>query len=158
MNADKITKLYPGLTDKERAVLAFAYLIHGDHAEHARVAAHRSSWEFRSWSIGLQNLALFWGLEHWRNRCIMLACATAARATADESGIDDLLAKAGARDRHLQALDQALIEVCTEHNIDETAVRLVAAVADRHEGYQGETPTADAVAEVKVALLTILLP
>ena len=73
MKDDTITKLYAGLTDKERAALAFDYLIPGNDIEIQRIQSampdqHFSGLprEYRQTFDGFLHVALFYALEYWR--------------------------------------------------------------------------------------------
>ena len=76
---DPLIKLYAGLNDKERAVLAFTYRAGHNDLEVARIESAMAEQSFiglpygyRRMTSKLQGLALLYGVEHWRRVALCL--------------------------------------------------------------------------------------
>lgn len=133
MKHDRITKLYEGLNNRERAALSLSYLIGGDELELGRVIAavpvktYRClDFEYRQWLDSFFSLASLWTGEHWRTRTRLMAALAAfhihhARKEADK--VADMLMLFERLESRLLALDRALLAICQEHGIDPEAVR-----------------------------------
>ena len=84
---DPLTKLYAGLTDTERAVIAFTYRAGHNDLEVARIESAMTEQTFiglpygyRRMTGNLQSLALLYCIEHWRRvaLCFTMLAGTMA--------------------------------------------------------------------------------
>ncbi len=143
MKQDRIAKLYEGLTNKERAALAFRYMTDTNELELERVASavpmkiyKCRDMEYQGWLNGFADMAALWAIEHWQTYSRMLAALVALHLTIackkldhKELDKDEIQAMMDAHKKwesHLLALDRALLAICEEHGIDPDAVRRMA--------------------------------
>lgn len=136
MKRDRIAKLYEGLTNKERAVLAFHYMTDINELELERVAAavpmktyECSDMEYRQWLNSLADMAALWAIEHWKTYSSKLAALGALHLMIARNELDEVQAMMDAHEKwesHLLALDCALLAICEEHGVDPAAVRRMA--------------------------------
>lgn len=159
-------KLYDGLTDKEKASLAFGYLTETNALELERVGAAVSrktyschNMEYWSWFDGFFHMAALWSLQRWKNYAHMLeAYILTENAVRDEeydklkSRIDETLFWSS----RLLALDKIIDGICEEHGFDAAAVRKLAG-ADTFTPFFGDTtPDAKYLKEMTEALSAML--
>jgi hypothetical protein len=136
MKTDRVTKMYDKLTNKERAVLAFRYMLDMNETEIERIEAtvpHHTyrgmDLEYQSWRHVLVSLAFMWAIEYWQFYVRKVAAIAAALRIAgrgepeEEEARFDMVAHWSAR---LVALDRALDAVCEEHGFDAECIRKLA--------------------------------
>lgn len=136
MKQDRIAKLYEGLTNKERAALAFRYMTDTNELELERVAAavpmktyECPDMEYQRWLNGFGDMAALWAIEHWQTYSRKLAALWALHLMIARKELDKVQAMMEAHEKwesHLLALDRALVAICEEHGIDPDAVRRMA--------------------------------
>lgn len=137
MKQDPITKLYTGLTDKERAALAFTYRTQHNAIEQDRIEAAMPTQyfiglplEYRIWTYNLQNLAMLYAIGYWRH--VALAQATMGGATAMLHQTDDpaqwqpMIKRFEEAEAKLLSLEAAFDDVCVEHGLDTGTMRYIA--------------------------------
>ncbi|GHU20018.1 hypothetical protein FACS189475_08230 [Betaproteobacteria bacterium] len=132
MKQDAVTKMYEGLTGKERAVLSFHYLTRQDELESERIG--HSGYEFQRWINSIADMAALFGLTHWRlmagkfenQWCLKVALSNKKDASKAFAMMNNLKEIEGC----LMALDAALLAVCQEHGIDPDDVRRMAEQAE----------------------------
>ena len=130
---DPLTKLYAGLTDKERAVIAFTYRAGHNDLETARIESAMSQQyftglprEYRRMTASLQSLALLYGIEHWRRVALcltMMAGTMAVIHDEDPTAYLPLKKSFECAEEALKALEVALDDVCLSHGLDSVQVR-----------------------------------
>lgn len=130
---DPITKLYNGLTNKERAALFFQYATFGNEIETARVLSSvprqtysMTDLEFIMWSDGFNLLANMFAQEHWIARhglvaaVLRLKIASAKNDAWEEE--DAAIEELHNWSRMLLSLDAALLAVADKHGLDVNCV------------------------------------
>ena len=133
MNERRIAKLYGDLTHRERARLAFHYLVHDNETEVDRIVATVPREAFRVPAAGFMDyfdgckaMAMQWSVNHWITRH-RVAAATAGLlvgfARKDDKVIDEMAERACVWEAALVALDDALDTVCKAHDIDPADIR-----------------------------------
>ena len=130
---DPLIKLYAGLNDKERAVLAFTYRAGHNDLEVARIESAMAEQSFiglpygyRRTTCNLQSLALLYGIEHWRRVALcqaMLAGTMALIHDEDQTAYLPLKKAFEGAEEALKALEVALDDVCLSHGLDSVQVR-----------------------------------
>lgn len=133
---DRIAKLYEGLTNKERAALAFRYLIDTNELELERVSAavpmktyKCPDMEYRLWLGSFFDMAAMWAIEHWQTVSRMLNALVTLHvmiACKELDKVPPMLDAVEKWESNLLALDRALLAICEEHGIDPDAVRRLA--------------------------------
>ena len=145
MKLDQISKIYEGLTNKERAALSFRYIMDANDLELTRVTdtvefkSYRChDIEYRCWVQGFFTLASLWGLIHWQQHSSLMATIALRYATIvdnTESDLDEVNARMVFYKRRLIALDGALLKVCEEHSLDHHAIMKYAGAEPSAENY-----------------------
>lgn len=136
MKDDTITKLYAGLTDRERAALAFNYLTQENDMERKRIESAMPEQhfvglplEYRRTFSGILDIASLYGIEYWHLYSRSLE-ATVAMHIFEESNIMDKANSMHESQKiwksRLLALDCALLAVCEAQGINADAVRRMA--------------------------------
>lgn len=146
---ERLTKVYRGLDADQLAALAFHYQVDSNDLEFKRIA---SAVPMKSYTCpdvtyqakldGLTWLAVYWAVEYWRLRCVkaellgaaIVALRRANKLTAEKAPdaieadekADDLLCAHEQAERHLLALDAALVAICKGKGIDPADVRKLA--------------------------------
>lgn len=132
MKLDQISKIYEGLSNKERAALSFRFIMDANDLELTRVAdtvefksyrCHDA--EYRCWVQGFFTLASLWGLIHWQQHSSLMATVALRYATIvgdTESDLNEINARVVFYRRRLIALDGALLNVCEKHSLDHHAI------------------------------------
>ena len=130
---DPLTKLYAGLTDKEKAVIAFTYRTQHNHLEVARIESAMAEQTFiglpygyRRMTSKLQGLALLYGIEHWRRVALCLTMQAGTMALIhdeDPTAYLPLKKSFEGAEEALKALEAAFDTVCLEHGLDSGQVR-----------------------------------
>lgn len=128
---DRVTRLYVGLTNKEKAALAFGFLCHKNEIEWGRVEAS-VLWkkykcvdvEYIRWRDRFFRMSSYWGIEHWQLRSRHTAAISYAMwAPSEEEHYEEMIEQLWKLESQLLALDSALEAVCHEHSLDIEAVR-----------------------------------
>lgn len=133
---DTITKLYSGMTNKERAALAFRYLTDVNELELERVSGavpfktyRCRDLEYQDRLDGLFNMAALYSIEYWRIYSRSLEALVASHVMANDSVKEQqMLEVQGIWQSRLMALNCAMLAVCTEHGIEPDSVRQLAEV------------------------------
>jgi hypothetical protein len=133
MSKPQIAKLYDGLTDQERARLAFHFLAHDNEAEVDRIVATVPREVFRVPAAGFMDyfdgcrwMAVLWSVNHWIARqrvSVATAGVLVGFARKDHDIIDEMSERVRAWESSLVALDDALDAVCKDHDIDPADIR-----------------------------------
>lgn len=136
MKQDRIAKLYEGLTNKERAALAFRYMTDTNKLELERVAAavpmkiyKCPDMEYKRWLNGFADMAALWAILHWQTYSQKLAALGTLYLMIVRKERDKIQAMMDEHEKwesRLLALDRALLAICEEHGIDPDAVRRMA--------------------------------
>lgn len=165
MKQDRIAKLYEGLTNKERAALAFRHMTAVNELELERVAAavptktyECPDMEYQRWLNGFADMAAMWAIEHWKTYSRKLAALGALHLMIARKELDKVQAMMDAHEKwesHLLALDRALLAICEEHGIDPDAVRRMAG-ADPFEPVYALEPDAEYQATMQANLSRLL--
>jgi hypothetical protein len=157
MAKDRITKLYEGLTAREKAAVAFSSLARLDQAEADRIEATVERKTYRmldaAYSDRLEHLmvmVLLWGLRHW-HEFAKFSSALGLMKLARDGGKYELADEAcetflGAHAR-LLALDEILNTICDANGLDVESVRMLAEVGGPHFAIGDLTPDASYVEE-----------
>ena len=130
---DPLIKLYAGLNDKERAVLAFTYRTQRNKLEVARIESAMAEQSFiglpyayRRVTCNLQSLALLYGIEHWRRVALCLTMQAGTMALIhdeDPTAYLPLKKSFECAEEALKALEVALDAICLSHGLDGGQVR-----------------------------------
>ncbi len=165
MKQDRIAKLYEGLTNKERAALAFRYLTEANALEVERVAAavplkvyKCRDMEFRRWLDAFTDMAALWSIEHWQTYSRKLAAQVELHvmfANKEKGKVRVMIEAHEKWESHLLALDRALLAICQEHGIDPDAVRRMAG-ADPFDPMYALEPDAEYQATMQANLSRLL--
>ena len=165
MKQDRIAKLYEGLTNKERAALAFHYMTDTNELELERVAAavpmklyECPDMEYQRWLNGFADMAALWAIEHWQTYSRRLAALGALHLMIARKELGKVQAMMDAHEKwesHLLALDRALLTICEEHGIDPDAVRRMAG-ADPFDPVYALEPDAEYQATMQANLSRLL--
>lgn len=162
MKQDRITKLYEGLTNKERAALSFRYILDANELELSRVGdtvefksyrCHDA--EYREWLQSFFTLASHWGLIYWQHYSGLMATIALRHATIAGSTTDDLKSistRIVYWKRRLLALDVALDDLCTQHGVDVDVVRRYSEVDQNAITYADLLPDSEYQANIQAAL------
>lgn len=152
MKQDPITKLYSGLTDRERAALAFDYITQGNEVEQSRIEGAMSMQHFTGFPLeyrramdGIHMVAMLYAIEHWRNVAMvnvylagaiaMSADSIAATQSLDNEAIlqcaayKEWRAIVDALKSHetmLRSIEAAIDGICADHGISPAALRKIA--------------------------------
>lgn len=130
---DPMMKLYAGLTDTERAKLAFSYLAKDNDLERARIASVMPEQYFvglpdgyRRMAINLSNLTLMYAVAYWQSvaQClVLLAGVQAIFSDPDPEAYERTVKSFEAAEAALLAIEAAFDSVCTEHGLDAAVMR-----------------------------------
>ena len=133
---DPLTKLYAGLTDKERGKLAFTYRTQHNDLETARIESAMSQQyftglplEYRRMTASLQNLALMYSVAYWQQVALCLCYFSGVQALIhddDPEACKPMMERLKSAEESLMALEQAFEDVCLEHGLDAGAMRYMA--------------------------------
>lgn len=168
---ERLTKAYRGLDADQLAALAFHYSAEANELELKRLEDAVPLKDYRCPDVKYQarmdslfRLSAFWGIEHWRSRCRkaeLLGAALAARRRANkqteekapdaieaDEKADELLDAHEQAERHLLALDAALVAICKGKGIDPADVRKLADT----KPFEPSRPAIDPDAEVQAAM------
>ncbi len=138
MKTDAITRAYAGLSNRERAALAFKYLCDGNELELTRVAdsAPRGTFTYTGahFEYGqrfdrLFAVASWWAVEHWKafaRYASAYGAVLEACHNRDRAGVDRFLRETEAWESRLIALETALDAIGPEQGLDPEAVRKLA--------------------------------
>jgi hypothetical protein len=146
MKEKRITKLYEGMTSKQKAVLTLHYIAENNAPEIGRIRSTVPWKEYRcidgeytDWRDQLMGISMVWGLTYWQT---LFAHANAVRRITrlDLKAADDETLKAfdaAGREAEwsltqLVTLQAALKEVCSEHGIDPDDAIKIAGVPVRN--------------------------
>lgn len=164
MRDDTITKMYAGLTNKERAALAFDYLMRADDVECKRIEAAMpeqycigAPLEYRRMLLGLTQISALYALEYWRNVaganiCLAGYLSLGHKVLPETGHLTDteLLQHADYQrwraifkmfEQHevmLLSIEAAIDELCAERGINPAAIRKLA--GERHYTFIGIPP------------------
>jgi hypothetical protein len=139
MNTDRIGKMYQDLTCKEKAALAFTYMVSGDSVEVDRVEATVPARTYRMLDLEysgrldrLTTLAFVWGFWHWQELavCEMFRAEMFRHAQRPNSAkaMEEAITALQRAESHLVALDEILQTVCDVNGLAAQAVRAIANV------------------------------
>lgn len=130
---DQVTKLYAGLTDKERATMAYTYLTKGNELERARIASVMPQEHFvglpdgyRRIFINLNNLTMMYSIAYWQQvaQCLaLLAGVQAILSDPDPEAYERTVKRFQAAEAALLAIEAAFDSVCTEHGLNAAVMR-----------------------------------
>ena len=133
MKKDRIAKVYDGLTNKERAALAFRYLSYKNWLECERVESSVPwygytciDFQYQQWRNRFLHMACYWAIEHWRLRARQWAALALFHLLVQRRERDqahEAMAQHKQFEARLLALDLALEATCKEHGLDIEAVR-----------------------------------
>ncbi len=136
MKNDPITKLYIGLTDKERAALAFNYAMQHNEVELCRIRSampmqHFTGLpsEYRQGLYNLQNLAMLYAIEYWRLVAHIQTEAAGAMVKLQSNDPDEwrpIVQQHKKREAELSSLEMAFENICQEHGLDLCTMRFMA--------------------------------
>lgn len=160
-------KVYAGLTNRERAAIAFKFMADANEVEVARVAdaVPRKSYialefDFRDGVDRLILLASCWCAMHWRLRADLAETkwALLAAPNVDKSEwVLPLFDRAQKCETRLLALDRALEQVCAGHGIDAVAVRKVGGAEPFDPLSTGLEPDVEYEREITDAMRRVVL-
>lgn len=166
MSVDRIAKLYAGLTNKERAVLAFRHLVEQNATEVERIAATvpcatytSLDTEYLQWLNGLAHLASAWGLEHWQlqtRRLAALCGAHCALEVAGEELASAMIWMGRLSESRLLALDLAIEEICKQHGVAVAAVRQWASAEPFSPHWADVVPDPDFLDQLRESFAALL--
>lgn len=135
---DPLIKLYAGLTDQERAVLSYRYMMKGDDGdlERKRIESVMPEqyfvglpMEFRRTEYNLQGLAMIYAVTYWQQvaRCLAMAAGTMANLSdPDPEAYKPLKQRHKAAEAALMAIERAFDSVCEAHSLDAAVMRVMA--------------------------------
>lgn len=152
MKDDTVTRMYAGLNDRERAMLAFDYLMQGDMVEIGRITSSMPlqhfvgiSLEYRRHSHGLQIVASLYSIEYWRNvalaniylvglNAMSHKTVAATKHMTDEEIVhsaewqawEELLERFTKHQTMLLSLEASVDELCADRGINPEAIRKLA--------------------------------
>jgi len=166
MKQDPIAKLYSGLTDKERAALAFNYAMQHNEVELCRIRSVMPMQHFtglpsdyRHGLYNLQNLAMLYAIEYWR---LVAHIQTAAAGAMVMLKSDDEKEWRPVVERHVQleakllSLETALDAVCTTHGLDPDTMRRMAGTTYYEISRPDLTPDADFLVGVRASFSELM--
>lgn len=166
MKPDRITKLYEGLTNKERAALAFCCLTENNKVELDRITARvpRATYvcldlEYRTWIETFYHLARLWAIEHWQiyaRKLAEIALAQHHLKRGELAETESYLQLVEYRERQLLALDRAMEAVCQEHGFDMDSVRRIAGTAPFVPVHANTAPDAEFQADIERSFSEVL--
>lgn len=164
MNQNRVTKMYDGLTNKERAALAFHYLTDANELELKRVEAsvpvklyRCPDLDYLDWLDSFFNMAALWAIEHWQMYSRSLTALVALHINCDNLEKEKSIIEVHAIwESRLLALDCALLVVCDEHGIDPNRVRRLAGTKAFSPMSARTKPDADYQADMQVCLARLL--
>lgn len=143
---DPVTKLYEGLTDRERGNLAFQYSLKNDILEKLRIESTMPEQNFIGLPIGYRrqisdmgSLSLLYAVEYWRRVSLCLALMGGVGTLLqdpDPEAYKPIMERFEAAEAILMALDGAYTEVCLDHGLDPDLMRFMAG----HRFYAVATP------------------
>ena len=155
MKNDPVTKVYSNLTDRERAVLYFEYLMRGDDGdlERKRISGTMPMqnftglpFDFRKHSYNLNGLAMTYAISYWQHvalaQAMMGGAASTLRQSDDPAEWKPMIRHFEAAEARLLSLELAFDDVCAANGLDPDTMR--ALVGDRF--YQLATPDLKPVA------------
>ena len=135
---DPLIKLYAGLTDRERAVMSFRYLMQGDNGdlERKRIESVMPEQyfvglplEFRRTEYNLQGLAHLYAITYWKQvaQCLTFAAGTSAMLyDPDPEAYKPVMQRFEDAEAALLAIEQAFDDTCLEHGLDAAVMRSMA--------------------------------
>lgn len=156
------TKLYEGLTPKQKAALTLHFIGERNADEIGRIRGTVPWKEYRcidaeytEWRDAFTGMATVWGLMYWQELCQLQARAfeVVQHDAGDARAFAKADAKAGQSLARVMALEGALRDVCKQHGLVACDLMRLAGVDRCPEG--GE-PDADYRAEVAADLLACL--
>jgi hypothetical protein len=122
-----INKLYEGLTNQERAAIAFHYALSHNLAELQRVADATpkkcyqcTDMEFQGMTERYFMFASAWAIEHWQKCAQMFLAFASANVAARSGDLDQTVTEHGnvkKFEAQLIALDRVLQEVCDNNGL-----------------------------------------
>jgi len=145
-----ITKLYAGLTDKERAALTFDYLMQGNELECNRIQASMPEQyyiglplEYRRSLDSLTMIASLYAIEYWRSVALAYMFRVGHRAvfsylmekyTTNSQRVqspewqesENLLKLFQRYEVMVLSIEKAVDELCADHGINQAAIRKMA--------------------------------
>ena len=165
MKEKRTTKLYEGLTSKQKAALTLHYIGEQDATEIGRIRS-TVEWkgyrcmdaEYTDWRDLFTNISLVWGLAYWQalyvhanavHQLIRLDLKAADKRAL--KAFDEADQKADRTLARLVALQEALKDVCHQHGLDHEAVIKLAGVPWRE--WPKCEPDTDYQAEITAELL-----
>jgi hypothetical protein len=163
---ERLVKTYRGLTAEQLAVLAFHYMADANTLEFKRILDAVPLKGYRCPDVayqarldGLTRFAACWAIEHWRARarkaeCLGGALAALHRGKDDEA--DALLEAHEQAERHLLALEGALVAICADNGIDPADVRRIAGAEAFTPRRKGIEPDGGMQAEMQSAFARLL--
>lgn len=130
---DPLVKLYAGLTDKERAVLAYSYIAKQNDIEHRRIESTMQMQnfvglplEYRREIDNLNYLALLYAMEYWKQVALAQLFFIGTHAllqSEDPEAYRPMVERFEREEGRLLSLEQAFDAVCTEHGFDAATMR-----------------------------------
>jgi len=164
MKDDTITKLYSGLTDRERAALAFDYLMPYNEIEMQRIQAAMpeqyfvgSPLEFRRMFHGFLNISMLYAIEYWRQvamaniylaglNAMSMKTIEATKHLSDEEIVNSteyqeweaVLKRFENHEIMLLSLEVAIDEISADHGLNPQSLRGMA--GERHYTIIGTRP------------------
>lgn len=132
MKTKNFEKLYPALSNKERAILAFNFYTEKNDLEIRRVesSVSRKTYtcpdiEYQDWLDGMFHLSLLWGLHHWRLSSQLMSYLNIMGRHDDNLKayqVRETAAKIFLIQAQLLALDKALLSLCEQHHFEAEAI------------------------------------
>lgn len=136
MKQDAISKIYAGLTDKERAVLAFTYTMKHDEVELARIASSMQKqhftglpMEYRGMIYKQMKMAMMYAIVYWQTVArIQTSCAGAlVKLQTDDTDAWQLMFEQLVKhEAELLSIEIAFDETCADHGLDPKTMRYMA--------------------------------
>lgn len=161
MRTDAITRAYAGLTNQERAALAFKYLCDTNELEMARIAdavpiVSKTGMhpDYLETYDRLFLAASWWAFEHWKCYARLMACRCGRmvmEGNEDRAGVGTFQRLAESWESVLLALEIALDEVGPELGLDPDAVHKLGE-SQPFEPLYILSPEAGHIEQVKAAL------
>jgi|SRR5690625_1765515 len=165
MKEKRTTKLYEGLTNKQKAALTLHYIGEQDATEIGRIRSTVEWKEYRcidaeytDWCDLLRGISLVWGLMYWQALYVnanavhqLIRHISKAADNGTFQAFDEADQKAHRTLARVVALQEALKEVCHQHGLDHDDVIKVAGVPWRE--WPGCEPDTDYQGEVTAELL-----
>jgi hypothetical protein len=164
----RLDKVYEGLSNREKANLAFGCVARADKAGAERIDATLSWKTYRALDLDffdrvhrLGDFAFFWAVQYWRTKCATTAAlGLVARAWAKEDDrlTEQALGMLEEAEGRLLALLTMLDEICQAHGVDKEAVlKIAGAERDDEPIAMAEEPVQDEETDEIRRLLTMLV-